>query len=212
MKKSLAIAITLLVVLTLGAVYSRALFTHSGIASPFHTGAGTLDIGLRLEDIAGAPEPGLLQSDIKWLPGEHREALLTIENRGSIDARWRLGIKAKDGNSPGLLDEMVLSVYRPDGKGEWELLCSKALAEYLISPENNAWIYDYQLVPSGSQAVLKSGERLQLVLQFDFELTARSPTQDGVFNGELNLEGAQPGQSGWKSQQAMPLKVEGGEV
>lgn len=212
MKRNLAIAITLLAVLTLGAVYSRALFTHSSIASPSNIRAGTLDIGMKLEDIAGAPEPGLLQSNIKWLPGEHREALLTIANRGSMDARWRLGIKAKDGNSPALLDEMVLSVYRPDGKGEWKLLCSKALAEYLISQENNVWIYDRQLLPLGSQAVLKPGEKVQLVLQFDFELTAMSPTQNGVFNGELNLEGAQAGQPGWESQQDMSLKVEGGEV
>lgn len=210
MKKNLAIAITILAVLTLGAVYSRALFTHSSIASPTNIGAGTLNIGMKLEDIAGAPEPGL-QSDIKWLPGEHREALLTIENRGSMDARWRLGIRAKDGNSPDLLDEMVLSVYRPDGKGEWELLRSKALAEYLISSQNQAWIYDRELLPN-SQAILKPKEKVQLVLQFDFELTAMSPTQDGVFNGELNLEGAQPGQPGWECRQEMPLKVEGGEV
>jgi hypothetical protein len=208
----MTITVGVLVLVILVALGSRATFTNSSMVKIPLIISGTLDIGMKLDDVSGAPEPGLLQSDITWMPGEHREALLTIENRGNMDGHWRLGIEAREGNSSALLDEMILSVYRPDGKGQWEIVRSEPLAKYLISTGNQAWIYDWQLTPSGSPAVLKAGEKTQMVLQFDFELSAMSPTQNGVFNGDLKLEGAQLGKSDWEIQQHMSLQVEGGEV
>ncbi len=210
MKKSTAITIAIITIIMLAAISTRAYFTSQAEISPLLLGSGTVGINMKLEDAPEADISGLMSGDKIWIPGDHREALLTIENTGSLPARWRLGVMPNGACDPELVDNIIFTWYRMDANGTWQLVRSDTLDKYLVDGSGGAWLLDSAAAAPGAFEPLAAGQTRQLLLQVDFELSALSPLQGREFKGRLLLQGAQLSQEEWFPAASLPLEVEEG--
>jgi len=201
-----------LAMMLLGALASKALFTSASTIGPHELKAGTLEIKMTVDQ---HPESdfSLLPDGPDWLPGDHREAVVTLTNTGSLPSRWRLGVVPKSGYSPALVDELVLSFYREDTNGDWKVFRSEPLEDYLIKDNQGGWLYDSDLLKASGRSFIpvQPGEQVKMVMQIDFELSAADTTPAQMFEGNLFLQAAQVNDQNWFPTDQLNLQVEGGE-
>lgn len=211
MKKSVVSFLLVLCMAALVALGCGAYFSGETTAGKQEIKSGTLQLSMKPECLQGGSIfDGLFPSD-SWLPGEHRETLLTIKNVGSIDARWRVGVIASGEQSESLMNEIIISFYAPGEAGSWKLIRSERLKDVLVTANNDRWLYDQNIATTGSFKPIKPGQSQQLLLQLDFELSAGAHLQGKEFEGNLVLQGAQVNSSNWFPSEKTSLSVEGGE-
>lgn len=208
MKKSASTLTVLFTLTTLLALSSLAFFTSQTESSFITIATGSLSLDM---DLADAPEngiKGLTGGEMPWIPGDHREALVTIKNTGSLPARWRLGLVAEGSPEAALVDNIIISWFRPSADG-WQLINSQRLKDILINDSEDTWLYDYTLSASDGSECLSPGGQEQLVLQIDFELSAERTLQNKEFQGELILQGTQVTDEGWIAVDSIPVTLQG---
>jgi hypothetical protein len=210
-KKTLVSLLLVLSLVALIALASSSRFTGSTTSGLQEIKSGSLALSLKAEDAPEIGISGLISGDKSWIPGDHREALLTIKNEGSLDARWRLGIVPSGEQDESLLDEIIISFYSRDESGNWKLIKSERMKNLLVQADNEQWLYDKDIFLTGTFNPLKPGQAQQLVMQVDFELSAMSPLQGKDFKGNLVLQGAQVTSNEWFPTSKTPISIKGAE-
>ena len=160
-----------------------------------------------VQEIPGSSLHKLPGRDCGWLPGNYRKWLVTITNRGTLDARFRMGIQPKPPYEGGEIGRnLILNLFLIKN-GEWSLFASEPVAAYLVGGEADNWIYSEQLDQEGwlnngggampQEGILKAGESCQLGILIEFPRTAGCSLQGQRFDGKLVLQAAQP-DAGWQ--------------
>lgn len=196
MKKILSIAIATLFFTALVALASGALFTSATKTTPATVTAASL--GVEMTTVPLDTGSGIPAGD-QYIPGDHREYKITVENKGSLDARWRIGMKQKpslDGTAcpDAYMKELVVTFYAPHMDGSWKPVKSAYIKDFLQitgDPTKDGWIYDKELSGDSAFVPIKPGEKKEFIMQIDYDLTALKEAQNGVFNGDLVLDGTQ---------------------
>lgn len=207
MRMRLIVALILLlfsIAVTPRLIPTTAWFTSETESTPKTVNTGNLNVEM---DIQEMPFPGVNEipaSDYRWIPGNYGKWLVTITNKGSLDARFRLGIQPKPtygGND--LEQDLVVHLFRIEGRkknGGWTYFSSKPLEDYLRKGTADRWVYSDQLDPDGwltsggnpfSEGILKAGDSCQLGIIIEFSRTATSRLRGQEFEGKFLLEAVQ---------------------
>lgn len=208
MKKSAWTLTVLLTLTTLLALSSLAFFTSQTESSFITIATGSLSLDMDLNDAPEDGISGLAGGEQPWIPGDHREALVTIKNTGSLPARWRMGFVTEGSPDLALVDNIIVSWYVRHGDG-WQLIDSQRMLNLLITDNQENWLYDQALYPAGGFEPLSPGSDEELVLQIDFELNAERLLQNKEFQGELILQGTQVLDEGWLAVDSIPVTLRG---
>jgi len=213
MKKMCTAFICVVYVTLLSVVSSTALFTDIESTGTYALSIGTLDVDMNCTDAGGNTPFSLFDDeDIPWVPGDIRGSIIMVKNSGTLDARWRLGIVPDAGSSDIMGDEIVLSFYREDGSGNWQLIRSDTIQNFVVTNNEDRWIYDKDLTGEREFSALPAGESQDMLMVVDFELSAQAPVQEEYFFGKILLQGTQVTEDAWFPLADIPLDIEGGGI
>jgi len=208
-KHFMIFVVQLCLVLAAATLTSRAWFTSTVEGQVGTMKAGTLDVRMKVEEL---PQPGfsVLCGDRGWVPGNYRKLLVTITNRGTLDAKFRLGIKPSPERELGKLEKNLMFNLFVLRKDKWHLAESGPLADYLVGGDADNWIYSDELDKAGQSnrfkvaglskgGILKAGEFCRLGMIIELPQTAGSILQGQEFKGKMVMQAAQVNAQEWFS-------------